>query len=118
MEKPKRVGVKWSIDEDKKLLQLINEKKTYEEIALEHNRNIGGIKIRVFNNIIYPIYKDQLNDNNIIEKISNDYNIDIDTINKYIVNIKNNDNKKTDKTDLILNYLITINDKLDKLLLK
>ena len=31
-----RVGVRWFPDEDEKLLQEINEKKTFEEIALEH----------------------------------------------------------------------------------
>ena len=43
-----RVGKNWLLEEDEKLV---------EEIALEHSRNIGGIKSRVISHIIYPKYK-------------------------------------------------------------
>ena len=65
-----RVGVRWFPDEDEKLLQEINEKKTFEEIALEHKRTITGIKARVISQIIYSKYK---NENKYIDDLSNEF---------------------------------------------
>lgn len=42
------VGTKWMIEEDNRLVQEIKEKKTYEEIALEHKRTVHGIQRRLF----------------------------------------------------------------------
>jgi len=103
-----RVGVKWLPDEDETLLEEINDKKTFEEIALAHKRNIGGIKSRIISHIIYPKYK---NENKNIDELSNEYNIDKEIINKYI----NKKDKEINKEDI--NILNRIEKKLDKLLL-
>ena len=84
-EETARVGSKWTDEEDEKLTEEINDKKNYEEIALEHKRTIIGIKSRVISHIIYPKYKDDIN----IDNISNEYNIEKEILNKYINNIKN-----------------------------
>jgi hypothetical protein len=115
-EKTLRVGVRWFPDEDKKLLEEINEKKTFEEIALEHKRTITGIKARVISQIIYSKYK---NGNKDIENLSNEFNIDKEIINKYINKIEGKKNKEIiNKNDMIEdNILIRIEKKLDKILL-
>jgi hypothetical protein len=113
-----RVGVRWFPDEDEKLLQEINENKTFEEIALEHKRTITGIKARVISQIIYSKYK---NENKDIDDLSNEFKINNEMINKYINKIekKNKDidkgiDKDIDKyDDDILNR---IEKKLDKIL--
>jgi len=109
-----RVGVRWFPDEDEKLLEEINEKKTFEEIALEHKRTITGIKARVISQIIYYKYK---NENKDIDDLSNEFKINNEMINKYINKIerKNKDiDKDIDKyDDDILNR---IEKKLDKIL--
>lgn len=124
-------GTKWTIDEDKNLVQEIVDNKSYEEIALEHKRTISSIKLRVISHIIYPKYKDDIENN--IEKISIEYKIDNELIRKYINKLKTknniqksvNSNKldtKTDKTEILeyLQQLDTkmndINTKLDMLL--
>ena len=73
------VGTIWTIDEDKQLVQ---------EIALEHKRTILGIKSRVISHIIYPKYKDDIEN----EKISIEYKIDNELIIKYINKLKTNNN--------------------------
>jgi putative IMPACT (imprinted ancient) family translation regulator len=130
-EDTSNAGTKWTIDEDKILVQEIVDNKSYEEIALEHKRTILSIKSRVISHIIYPKYKDDIENN--IEKISIEYKIDNELITKYIKKLKtNNDiqksvnsNKpdtKTDKTEILeyLQQLDTkmndINTKLDMLL--
>jgi hypothetical protein len=111
-----RVGVRWFPDEDEKLLQEINEKKTFEEIALEHKRTITGIKARVISQIIYSKYK---NENKDIDDLSNEFKINNEMINKYINKIeRKNKDKDIDKDidkydDDILNR---IEKKLDKIL--
>ena len=130
-EDTSNVGTKWTIEEDKQLVQEIADNKSYEEIALEHKRTILGIKSRVISHIIYPKYKDDIENN--IEKISIEYKIDNELITKYINKLKTNNNiqksvnsnkldTKTDKTEILeyLQQLDTkmndINTKLDMLL--
>ena len=130
-EDTSNVGTKWTIDEDKNLVQEIVDNKSYEEIALEHKRTILSIKLRVISHIIYPKYKDDIENN--IEKISIEYKIDNELITKYINKLKTNNNiqksvnsnkpdTKTDKTEILeyLQQLDTkmndINTKLDMLL--
>jgi hypothetical protein len=119
-EETSNAGNKWTIDEDKNLVQEINDNKTYEEIALEHKRTISSIKARVISHIIYPKYKDDIE--NDIEKISTEYKMDNEFIMKYINKLKINDtikksvnNNKLD-TNEILEYLHKIDTKLDMLL--
>ena len=115
-EDTSNAGTKWTIEEDKQLVQEIADNKSYEEIALEHKRTILSIKSRVISHIIYPKYK-----------------IDNELITKYINKLKTNNNiqksvnsnkldTKTDKTEILeyLQQLDTkmndINTKLDMLL--
>ena len=115
-EETSKAGSKWTIEEDNKLFEEMNDNKTYEEIALEHKRTIVGIKSRVISHVIYPKHKDNID----IDKLSVDYNIDIQTLNKYInklastQEIKKTNNEENNK---ILEYLIIINNKLDRLLI-
>ena len=40
---------RWSIEEEAKLIQSVIDKKTFEEIALEHKRTITAVKSRLYN---------------------------------------------------------------------
>ena len=105
-EETSNAGTKWTIDEDNKLVKEITEiteitEKTYEEIALEHKRTVLGIKSRVISHIIYPKYKDTIENDIDIENISIIYKIDKDVIIKYL--------NKIDK-EVIIKYL----NKIDK----
>ena len=53
-----RTCEKWSIEEEEKLVQSVIDKKTFEEIALEHKRTIIAVKSRLYN------YKVKFNRNN------------------------------------------------------
>jgi hypothetical protein len=115
-EEQSRIGVKWIPEEDAKLELEINEKKSYEEIALEHKRTILGIKLRVIHKIIYPKYKNNID----INDLSIEYNIDIEYLQKILnnIDIKNTikENKitvKENKQELLENRLIGIEEKLD-----
>jgi hypothetical protein len=59
-EETSRAGSKWLLDEDEKLVKEITDKKTIEEIALEHKRTIGGIRSRIISHILYKEYKEGL----------------------------------------------------------
>jgi hypothetical protein len=120
-EDKSNAGTKWTIDEDKQLVQEIVDNKSYEEIALEHKRTILAIKSRVVSHIIYQKYKDTIE--NDIEKISIEYNIDSALIMKYINKLNDNKfNTKINKEileylqqlDIKMNY---INTKLDMLII-
>src|SRR6056300_1441292 len=95
-EETSRVGKRWTEDEDNILVQELKT-KTYEEIAHEHKRTITGIKSRVISRIIYPKYKDTIEDD--IEEISVAYNIYSEIIRKYINKI-NNKEAKRNKTEI------------------
>jgi len=41
------VGKPWSSDEEEKMIKALNNGKTFNEIATEHKRGIGGIKSRL-----------------------------------------------------------------------
>ena len=116
-------GTKWTIEEDKILIQEIEDDKSYEEIALEHKRTVTAIKSRVISHIIYPKYKDDID----YEKISIEYKIDKDIIMRRINKLRGKPNKKDDIIDKdiimrrinkhdIIDYLEKINTKLDMLL--
>jgi hypothetical protein len=65
---------RWSIEEEEKLVQSIINKKSFEEIALEHKRSITAVKSRLYN------YKVKFN-RNILKKIQD--NITEDSISKF-----------------------------------
>jgi hypothetical protein len=104
-EETSRVGKRWTVDEDNRLVEEL-ETKTYEEIALEHKRTITAIKSRVISHIIYPKYKETIEDN--IEEIAIAYNIDNELIIKYINKINN----KETINNKIKNNKETINNKI------
>jgi hypothetical protein len=148
-------GKKWTNIEDNQLITEINDKKSYDEIALNHKRSKYAIILRVISNIIYPKYyndndndndndnsndndndNDNDNGNDNDEFISKEYNIDINLLKKNINNIKIKNsiisNRKEEKgkekgkgkekeikinyNEKILEQLLLINIKLDKLL--
>jgi hypothetical protein len=88
-EETSRAGSKWSPDEDDKLVKEFTNKKTFEEIALEHKRTIGGIKSRIISHILYKEHKDGYKT---IDDLSQEYNIEIDLLNKYINKLENKNN--------------------------
>ena len=47
-----RVGMRWTEEENKKLVEFVMQGKPIDEIAKEHSRNILGIKYRVISNVI------------------------------------------------------------------
>ena len=49
-------GKKWEINEDELLIKLLNENKSYEEIAKEFKRTVNSIKARIIDKIIFPEY--------------------------------------------------------------
>jgi len=98
-EETSRCGKKWLQEEDEELMKEVIDKKSYEEIALNHKRTIGGIKSRVICLIIYLQYK---NECKTIEELSLEYNIDIDLVLKYINKIKI---KEYNNESHILNYI-------------
>ena len=49
-------GKKWETHEDELLVKLVNEDKSYEEIAKEFKRTVGGIRARIMDKIIFPEY--------------------------------------------------------------
>ena len=103
-EETSRVGKKWLQEEDEELMREISDKKTFEEIALNHKRTIGGIKSRVISNILYLQYK---NKSKTIEELSSEYNIEIDLVIKYINKLEIRDSQQTNA----LQYIDKIQDK-------
>lgn len=127
-EETSRSGSKWSPDEDNKLVKEFTDKKTFEEIALEHNRTIGGIKSRMITHILYKKYKDG---SKTIDDLSQEYNIEKELINKYINKLENKNNvviksgEEKPKTNRILlnekiasleTKMLTIEQKLDNII--
>ena len=121
-EETSRAGSKWLLDEDEKLVKEITDKKTIEEIALEHKRTIGVIKSRIISHILYKEYKDGIKT---IDDLSKEYNIEIDLLNKYINKLENKNNviiksceeKPKTKMMLLFEKMLTIEQKLDDIML-
>ena len=123
-EETSRHGMKWFSEEDEKLIQEVLDKKTFEEIALEHKRTVSSIKLRIISNIIYPKYK---NDNITIDDLSIEYNIDKELLEKNIKKIEtpkevkksNEKNKNEDeskiKEEILYSKLSTLEDRMIKI---
>ena len=109
-EETSRVGKKWTVEEDEELMKELNDKKSYEEIALNHKRTIGGIKSRVICNILYLHFKDK---SKTIEELSLEYNIEIDLVLKYINKM---DNKMEIKKDSEIKTKVNIEILYDKII--
>jgi len=110
-------GTKWSEEENNKFIKEISDNKSYEEIALEHKRTILAIHIRVISHIIYPKYKEDIENGNEvdIEKISLEYKIDSDLIRRKLNSLNKTDKPKTDKTTKpdIFTYIREMNNKIN-----
>ena len=91
-EETSRIGKKWSNEEDEELMKELIDKKSYEEIALNHKRTIGGIKSRVICLILYLQYKDK---SKTIEELSLENNIENDLVLKYINKMKIKDSNES-----------------------
>lgn len=84
-EETAKAGKKWLPEEDSKLIQEVTDKKTYDEIALEHKRTIGAIKCRVISHVIYVKYKDG---NTNIDELASEYNIEKEMLERQINKIE------------------------------
>ena len=60
-------GKKWELNEDELLIKLLNENKSYEEIAKEFKRTVNSIKARIIDKIIFLEYNNG-NFNELAEK--------------------------------------------------
>jgi coproporphyrinogen III oxidase len=117
-EETSRIGKKWLQEEDDKLLRELYDKKTYEEIALNHKRTIRGIKSRVVCNILYLQYK---NKTKTIEELALEYNIENDLVIKYINKMENKESndlieKNTEKQDYQIKSNVNIELLYDKII--
>ena len=109
-------GKKWTVEEVNKLKRLMISNKTYEEIALEHQRTIMAVKVRVVVEIIYPLIKSGMT----IEEAEKLYNIDKYDIGKYLSKCdKKNNQKKNDvkfNNEDIMHRLYNIENKIESIL--
>jgi len=81
----------WDIEETTKLVLSVNNKKSYEKIALEHKRTLSCILAKVISFIIYPKYENESD----IQRLSLEYKIKNTLVEQYIkkMNILKNDIK-------------------------
>ena len=119
-----RVGKRWLPEEDEQLLKEIEDNKTYEEIALEHQRTVTGVKSRVVSIIIFPLYKNENNQSN-IDNLAIKFNIEHEILEKYINKLETNnavktsiiENKPKEKTEPKKIYTNTISLMVEKITL-
>ena len=76
----------WTIEETNKLQLSVNNKKSYEKIALEHDRTHSCILAKVISFIIYPKYENEQD----IKKLSAEYRIKETLLYLYIKTITDN----------------------------
>jgi hypothetical protein len=79
-----KAGSKWSKDEETQLVDEAKSGKTFNEIALLHNRNVGGIHSRLRTIAAKMILEDNAN----IDEIANVFHIDKEYIENEIKNMK------------------------------
>lgn len=103
-------GKKWTDEEENKLVELLKNNKTLEECSKIHQRNVGGIKLRL-EYIIYKIIIDEDNQNI----------TDIDLLKQYVdmgieeIIKKYKDRNKNKADDKILNELKALNNNVNDL---
>ena len=109
-------GQRWTDEEDKKLMELINDNiitvkvVDYHKIATEFKRTIGSIKARIKLNI-YNMIDD---DNNIVD-LCNKYLVDINEMTSFVENKNKAVEKNLEKTkkvsiDDVYNLLVSYKD--------
>ncbi len=102
-EYPSNMGQKWSDDEERLLLEELNNNIDIENIAQKHSRTVGGINSRR-QEIAYKMYLKKLSIEEIIKQTKLDYNCIQQTIQK-----RQNNNSKKNKTTEAYNVFISIN---------
>jgi len=84
---PKRIGVSWSQDEEVKMLQLLEDGKSRQEIGVLLERTDGGIRSRL-NKIAYEMYVNGIPRDNILKATG----ITDKSLSKIIIKKQKNDN--------------------------
>lgn len=109
-EYPTKMGEKWTDAEETKLLKELNENIDIEEIAIKHERTIGGIYARC-RDIAYKMYLKNIPFDEITKQTKLDYNNIMLTIEKKQKTKNRDRDKDKDKkiTSPIDNVFITIN---------
>ena len=102
-EYPSNMGQKWSDDEERLLLEELNNNIDIKNIAQKHSRTIGGINSRR-QEIAYKMYLKKLSIEEIIKQTKLDYYCIQQTIQK-----RQNNNSKKNKTMEVDNVFISIN---------
>ena len=102
-EYPSNMGQKWSDEEEKLLLEELNNNIDIEIIAQKHDRTIGGINSRR-QKIAYKMYLKKISIEEIIKLTKLDYNY----IEQIIQKRQNNKSNKN-KTKELDNVFISIN---------
>ena len=114
-------GQRWTDEEDKKLMELINDNiitakvVDYHKIATEFKRTIGSIKARIKLNIY-----NMIDDYNNIEDLCNKYLVDINEMTSFVENKNKAVEKKLEKTkkvsiDDVYNLLVSYKDDIDEI---
>jgi hypothetical protein len=114
-------GQRWTDEEDKKLMELINDNiitakvVDYHKIATEFKRTIGSIKARIKLNIY-----NMIDDDNNIEDLCNKYLVDINEMTSFVENKNKAVEKKLEKTkkvsiDDVYNLLVSYKDDIDEI---
>jgi len=102
-EYPSNMGQKWTNEEEKILLEELNNNISIEVIAQKHNRTIGGISSRC-KEIAYKMYLKNISMEEIIKQTKLDYEYI-----KQIIEKKQTYNSKKMMTTQMNNVLISIN---------
>jgi len=102
-EYPSNMGQKWSEDEERLLVEELNNNIDIETIAQKHSRTIGGINSRL-QEIAYKMYIKNISVEEIIKQTKLDYN----SIEQIIQKRQNNNSRKI-KTKELDNIFISIN---------
>lgn len=95
----KRAGLKWDDEEDQKVLSMIKEGKSMEDIAKELFRSPASIKTRVVILTLNEIKKNPENP----ESLMKQYGITVEDIQKYSEKKKSTDEKKQNITLSMIN---------------
>jgi hypothetical protein len=102
-EYPSNMGQKWSDEEEKLLLEELNNNIDIEIIAQKHDRTIGGINSRR-QEIAYKMYLKKISIEEIIKITKLDYNYI-----EQIIQKKQNNKSNKNKTKELDNVFISIN---------
>jgi hypothetical protein len=104
-----KAGSKWSKDEETQLVDEAKSGKTFNEIALLHNRNVGGIHSRLRTIAAKMVLEDNAN----IDEIANVFHIDKEYIENEIKNMKTRKERRFNKQNQDASHVV--NDHKDNL---